>query len=290
MKKIFIVAMALAAFVSCSKDDGVDKVLTSKEKSVSVTIQNSVISGTRATVKGSDESFTPEAIGGEAGRTDQVGTKGEDGETETLVADLGTLQILFANQAGQVLHAMPLVNTADDDMSSGDDELESIDLDDLEDIDIDELEPDEAELQILEDESIEEKVELYDKLMKKMDGDYTNLLTPAIAKAKAIEEQAERDYALRMDQAQQAAQGIYAETADRITGVVDNAVNNNMDRIYNLLDEFLYAKTLPGRVNAFINNCKATAAKVKQLPAKVKTAIVEKIANCKECARNAVAE
>ena len=140
------------------------------------------------------------------------------------------------------------------------------------------------------DSSIEEKVELYDKLMKKMDGDYTNLLTPAIAKAKAIEEQAERDYALRMDQAQQAAQGIYAETADRITGVVDNAVNNNMDRIYNLLDEFLYAKTLPGRVNAFINNCKATAAKVKQLPAKVKTAIVEKIANCKECARNAVAE
>ena len=141
-----------------------------------------------------------------------------------------------------------------------------------------------------DDTAVEEKVELYDKLMKKMDGDYTNLLTPAIAKAKAIEEQAERDYALRMDQAQQAAQGIYAETADRITGVVDNAVNNNMDRIYNLLDEFLYAKTLPGRINAFINNCKATAAKVKQIPAKVKTAIVEKIANCKECTRNAVAE
>lgn len=119
MKKIFIVAMALAAFVSCSKDDGVDKVLTSKEKSVSVTIQNSVISGTRAVVKGSDASFTPEAIGGEAGRTDQVGTTGADGETETLVADLGTLQILFANQAGQVLHAMPLVNEADDDIHNG---------------------------------------------------------------------------------------------------------------------------------------------------------------------------
>ena len=43
--------------------------------------------------------------------------------------------------------------------------------------------------------SIEEKVELYDKLMKKMDGDYTNLLAPAIAKAKAIEEQAEKEYA-----------------------------------------------------------------------------------------------
>lgn len=119
MKKIFIVAMALAAFVSCSKDDGVDKVLTSKEKSVSVTIQNSVISGTRAVVKGSDAEFTPDAIGGGAGLTDQVGKTGADGETETLVADLGTLQILFANQAGQVLHAMPLVNTADDDIHNG---------------------------------------------------------------------------------------------------------------------------------------------------------------------------
>ena len=55
------------------------------------------------------------------------------------------------------------------------------------------------------DSSIEEKVELYDKLMKKMDGDYTNLLTPAIAKAKAIEEQAEKEYAIRMDQARFAA-------------------------------------------------------------------------------------
>ena len=42
------------------------------------------------------------------------------------------------------------------------------------------------------DASVEEKIELYDKLMKKMDGDYTNLLTPAIAKAKAIEEQDDR--------------------------------------------------------------------------------------------------
>ena len=131
------------------------------------------------------------------------------------------------------------------------------------------------------DSSIEEKVELYDKLMKKMDGDYTNLLTPAIAKAKAIEEQAEKEYAIRMDQARFAAEGIYAETAERITGVVDNAVNNNMDRIYNLLDEFIYSKTLPGRVNSFINNCKAVAQKVKGAPAKaaakVKAVITEKL-------------
>ena len=131
------------------------------------------------------------------------------------------------------------------------------------------------------DSSIEEKVELYDKLMKKMDGDYTNLLTPAIAKAKAIEEQAEKEYAIRMDQARFAAEGIYAETAERITGVVDTAVNNNMDRIYNLLDEFIYSKTLPGRVNAFVNNCKAVAQKVKEAPAKaaakVKAVITEKL-------------
>ena len=130
------------------------------------------------------------------------------------------------------------------------------------------------------DSSIEEKIELYDKLMKKMDGDYTNLLTPAIAKAKAIEEQAEKEYAIRIDQARYAAEGIYTETAERITGVVDTAVNNNMDRIYNLLDEFIYSKTLPGRVNSFVANCKAVADKIKQVPgnaaAKVKAAFNNK--------------
>ena len=131
------------------------------------------------------------------------------------------------------------------------------------------------------DSSIEEKLELYDKLMKKMDGDYTNILAPAIAKAKAIEEQAEKEYAIRIDQARYAAEGIYTETAERITGVVDTAVNNNMDRIYNLLDEFIYSKTLPGRVNAFVANCKAVAQKVKEAPAKaaakVKAAITNKL-------------
>jgi cell division septum initiation protein DivIVA len=130
------------------------------------------------------------------------------------------------------------------------------------------------------DSSIEEKIELYDKLMKKMDGDYTNLLAPAIAKAKAIEEKAENEYQIRVEQAHLAAQGIYTETAERITGVVDNAVstavNDNMDRLYNLLDEFIYSKTLPGRVNSFIANCKAVADKIKQTPAKVKAAIANK--------------
>lgn len=109
-----------------------------------------------------------------------------------------------------------------------------------------------------DDASVEEKVELYDKLMKKMDGDYTNLLTPAIAKAKAIEAKAEKEYEIRIDQARHAAEGIYTETADRIAGVVDQ----NMDRIYNLLDEFLYSKTAAGRFDAFVKNCKNVTMKV----------------------------
>ncbi len=121
------------------------------------------------------------------------------------------------------------------------------------------------------DSTIEEKVELYDKLMKKMDGDYTNLLTPAIAKAKAIEEQAEKEYAIRIDQARYAAEGIYTEAADRIAGVVDN----NMDRIYDLLDEFLYSKTLPGRVNNFVKSCKALAGKIAEVPAKTGAKVKE---------------
>ena len=128
------------------------------------------------------------------------------------------------------------------------------------------------------DSTIEEKLELYDKLMKKMDGDYTNLLTPAIAKAKAIEEQAEKEYAIRIDQARYAAEGIYTETADRIAGVVDN----NMDRLYNLLDEFLYSKTLPGRVNNFVKSCKALAAKIKEVPTITVIKVKETAAKVKE--------
>ncbi len=144
------------------------------------------------------------------------------------------------------------------------------------------------------DSSIEEKIELYDKLMKKMDGDYTNLLAPAIAKAKAIEEKAEREYQIRVEQAHLAAQGIYTETAERITGVVDNAVSsavdNNMDRLYNLLDEFIYSKTLPGRVNSFIANCKAVAEKIKQAPANAAAKVKAAIANKKAQKATVVAE
>lgn len=108
------------------------------------------------------------------------------------------------------------------------------------------------------DASVEEKVELYDKLMKKMDGDYKNLLAPAIAKAKAIEAKAESEYQIRIDQARYSAEGIYKEAADRIAGVVDA----NMDRIYGLIGDYLYSRTLPGRIKSFFAGCKSVTAKV----------------------------
>jgi hypothetical protein len=135
------------------------------------------------------------------------------------------------------------------------------------------------------DSTIEEKVELYDKLMKKMDGDYTNLLTPAIAKAKAIEADAEKEYAIRIDQAKYAAEGIYDKTADRIAEVVDA----NMDRLYELLDDFIYSKTLAGRIEQFVTDCKLVSAKIvagvasaKQVPAKAVDKMKATYANLKE--------
>lgn len=126
------------------------------------------------------------------------------------------------------------------------------------------------------DESVEEKLELYDKLMKKMDGDYNNLLAPAVAKAKAIEEKAQKEYEIRMDQARCTAEGIYAEAADRIAGVVDA----NMDRLYGLLEQFIYSKTLVGRLQSFVKDCKLLTAKIgtaassaKKLPGKIKQGV-----------------
>lgn len=139
------------------------------------------------------------------------------------------------------------------------------------------------------DVDVEEKVELYDKLMKKMDGDYANLLAPAIAKAKAIEEKADAEYAVRMDQARFAAEGIYTETADRIVGVVDGAVSAKMDDLYNLIDAFLYRKTFAGRMKSFAERCKAFSAKVvdaasgaKALPAKAADKVKTTYAGAKE--------
>jgi hypothetical protein len=125
-----------------------------------------------------------------------------------------------------------------------------------------------------------EKIELYDKLMKKMDGDFRNLLAPAQAKAKAIEEKALADYELRIDQAREAADGIYAMAADRIAEVVDA----NMDRMYELLDDYIYSKSLPGRFQAFCETCNMASMKVAsgivaaaKLPGKAIQSVTEKV-------------
>ena len=125
-----------------------------------------------------------------------------------------------------------------------------------------------------------EKIELYDKLMKKMDGDFRNLLAPAQAKARAIEEKAISDYELRMEQAREAADGIYAMAADRIAEVVDA----NMDRMYDLLDEYIYSRSLPGRFEAFCQTCDMASMKVAsgivaaaKLPGKAVRVMTEKV-------------
>ena len=142
------------------------------------------------------------------------------------------------------------------------------------------------------DTTVEQKVELYDKLMKKMDGDYTNLLAPAIAKAKAIEADAEKEYAIRIDQAKYAAEGIYDKTADRIAEVVDA----NMDRLYELLDDFIYSKTLAGRVEQFISDCKLISAKIvagvntaAKVPAKAVNKMKDTYASIKQKIQNKIA-
>ena len=104
MKKLFVCAMALAAFVSCSKDDVADPALTSKMKSVTITIQNSEMNPTRAKVSGGTIDVTAE--GGEAGESLLV-------NNNELAASANQLTILFANAQGLILKAMPLVKPAD---------------------------------------------------------------------------------------------------------------------------------------------------------------------------------
>ena len=88
MKKLFIAAMALATIVSCSKDDAGDAVLTSKEKSVTITIANSALE-TRATLNGAQTSEGLAATG----------------DACVVASDL---KVFFANSAGTILKEMDL--------------------------------------------------------------------------------------------------------------------------------------------------------------------------------------
>ena len=101
------------------------------------------------------------------------------------------------------------------------------------------------------DETVEQKVELYEKLMKKMDGNYENLLAPAIAKAKAIEEKANREYRIRMDQAKYTAEGIYAEVAERIVALLEGRILS----LYRQIDDYIRSKRLCARIATAFKAC-----------------------------------
>ena len=102
MKKLFVCAMALAAFVSCSKDDVQGPALDSNNKTVSISIANSS-SATRAT------------SGGVSGVT-APGT----GETMTCESNAGDLTILFAKTDGTVMMKKQLTDVSNAIAESGD--------------------------------------------------------------------------------------------------------------------------------------------------------------------------
>ena len=88
MKKLFVCAMALAAFVSCSKDDvAQEPVLDSANKSIAITIAN----GTSATR-------------GDAGHTTAA-----TANSQIAVADASELVIFFADNNGLILEHKALV-------------------------------------------------------------------------------------------------------------------------------------------------------------------------------------
>ena len=93
MKKLFIAAMALVTIVSCSKDDGV-KQLQSSKKAVAITIANGTTE-TRATVT------TPVAADKIAGGTATI----QDQAVEEACANVNELVVLFANANGTVEEA-----------------------------------------------------------------------------------------------------------------------------------------------------------------------------------------
>ena len=89
MKKLFVCAMALAAFVSCSKDEIQGPALDSKNKTVEIVVKNGALA-TRA---------------GEAGITTPA--DGEDGD-QVASATADQLDVLFANASGDILKVLPL--------------------------------------------------------------------------------------------------------------------------------------------------------------------------------------
>ena len=101
MKKLFVCAMALAAFVSCSKDDVAQgPALDSQNKSISITILNGS-GATRA-----DGGITTPGVGAvvDGQQTNQMAS-----------ASASQLDVLFANSSGKILKVLPLAATGTSD-------------------------------------------------------------------------------------------------------------------------------------------------------------------------------
>lgn len=94
MKKLFFAAMALAAIVSCSKEDAEVIALDSTNKSVEITIANGN-GGTRAGVS--------------------AGTTVGNSNATAIACEAEELSILFADATGKILKVLPLTEQAESD-------------------------------------------------------------------------------------------------------------------------------------------------------------------------------
>ena len=112
------------------------------------------------------------------------------------------------------------------------------------------------------DLAVEEKVVLYDRLIQKMNGDYENLLKPAVAKAQAIERKAQEEYEIRMDQAERSAREIYEKTVDQIGGIIEDAMQIDLRNLEERLERYVYSKTVTGRVEKVFKKCESTVKDV----------------------------
>ena len=110
------------------------------------------------------------------------------------------------------------------------------------------------------DLSVAEKAVSYDRLMKKMDGDYEKLLAPAVAKAKAIEEKAEQEYQARMEQAELAKKVVCSKTSEEINALIAQAVRENFQTLEEEAEKYIYSKTLTGRVENLLKRCGSAIA------------------------------
>ena len=106
MKKLFVCAMALAAFVSCSKDDVQGPEMGSGNKTVSIAIKNSAV-GTRAALDGTSAGVTAPGIG-----------EVIDGKQTNQVAQASQLFVLFAD-GDNIMKILPLAAGSSDDQHTG---------------------------------------------------------------------------------------------------------------------------------------------------------------------------